>query len=84
MGEMEVARQFVSAHPDNTTWHFVDLPPGSAHYPDLQHPDPVDPTLPFISATDVVHMIHWSVDILDGHTESPTFTKLHALRWLLH
>lgn len=24
------------------------------------------------------------VDILEGHTESPTFTKLQALRWLLH
>lgn len=36
------------------------------------------------SATDVVHMIHRSVDILEGHTESPTFTKPQALRWLLH
>lgn len=82
--EMEEARQFVAAHPDNTNWHFVDLPPGAAHYPDLAHPDPSDPALPFTNATDVVHMIHRSIDILEGRTESATFTKLQALRWLLH
>ncbi len=82
--EMEEARRFVAAHPDNTNWHFVDLPPGAAHYPDLAHPDPADPALPFTSTTDVVHMIHQSVDILEGRTESATFTKLQALSWLLH
>jgi len=82
--EMDEARQFVAAHPDNTSWHFVDLPPGSAHYPDLSHPDPEDSVLPFTTSTDVVHMIHQSVDILEGRIESPTFTKLQALRWLLH
>ena len=45
--EMEEAKQFVATHPDNTNWHFVDLPPGVAHYPDLAHPDPADPALPF-------------------------------------
>jgi hypothetical protein len=73
-----------SPHPDNTNWHFVDLPPGVAHYPDLAHPDPADPALPFTNTTDVVHMIHQSVDILEGRTDSATFTKLQALRWLLH
>ncbi|HNP83198.1 MAG TPA: S1/P1 nuclease [Nitrospira sp.] len=82
--EMEEAKQFVAIHPDNTNWHFVDLPPGVAHYPDLAHPDPADPALPFTNTTDVVHMIHQSVDILEGRTDSAPFTKLQALRWLLH
>ena len=82
--EMEEALQFVAAHPDNTNWHFVDLPPGSAHYPDLAHPDLADPALPFTTTTDIVHMIHRSMDILEASTESPEFTKLQALRWLLH
>ena len=82
--EMEEARQFVASHPDNTNWHFVDLPPGAAHYPNLPHPDPTDPATPFTSATDIVHMIHRSVDILEGRTESAMFTQLQALRWLLH
>lgn len=33
---------------------------------------------------DVVHMIHQSVDFLEGRTISATFTKLQAPRWLLH
>ncbi len=82
--EMNEARQFVAAHPDNTSWHFVDLPPGSGHYPDLAHPDPTDPALPFTTTTDIVHMIHRSMDILEANTESSDFTKLQALRWLLH
>ena len=82
--EIEEARQFVTAHPDNTNWHFVDLPPGAVHYPDLAHPDPADPALPFTSDTDVVHMIHQSMDILEGRADSATFSKLQALRWLLH
>lgn len=82
--EMDEARQFVAAHPDNTNWHFVDLPPGAAHYPDLGHPDPGDPALPFTNTTDIVHMIHHSLDILEASTTSPEFTKLQALRWLLH
>lgn len=82
--EMEEARQFVAAHPDNTNWHFVDLPPGAAHYPDLPHPDPTDPALPFTTTTDIVNMIHRSMDILETSTASPEFTKLQALRWLLH
>lgn len=82
--EMEEARQFVAAHPSNTNWHFVDLPPGSGHYPDLAHPDPGDPALPFTNMTDIVHMIRRSIDILEASTDSPAFTKLQALRWLLH
>jgi hypothetical protein len=82
--EMEEARIFVANQPDNTKWHYVDLPPGADHYPDLTHPDPTDPVLPFTTPTDVVHMINRSVDILEADTESPLFTKRQALRWLLH
>lgn len=82
--EMDEARRFVASHPDNINWHFVDLPPASAQYPSLAHPDPTDPVLPFTAETDVVHMIHRSVEVLEATTKSPDFTKLQALRWLLH
>ena len=55
--EMAKARTFISNQPDNTNWHYVDLPPGSDQYPDLKQPDPADPVLAFTTSTDVVHMI---------------------------
>ena len=82
--ELNEASAFVSAHPDSKNWHFVDLPPGAAHYPNLAHSDPTDPTLPFTAANDIVHMIHRCIEILESETDTPEFTKLQALRWLLH
>lgn len=82
--EMSEARSFVTNHPDNANWHFVDLPPGSAHYPDLANPDMTDPALPFTTSNDIVHMIHATLEVLESTTASPGFTRLQALRWLLH
>ena len=78
------AQAFVAAHPDSKNWHFVDLPLGAVHYPNILHSDPADPALPFTAPNDVVHMVHRCIDILERDTETPDFTKLQALRWLLH
>ncbi len=40
--------------------------------------------LPFTRANDIVQMIQQCIDILEAETESPHFTRLQALRWLLH
>lgn len=61
----------MSAHPDSKNWHFVDLPSGSAHYPNVLHNDPADPALPFTAPNDIVHMIHRCIDILELDTETP-------------
>jgi hypothetical protein len=82
--ELLEARAFVQTHPDSKEWHFVDLPLGAQHYPDETHADPADPVLPFTAPNDIVHMIHRCIDILESETDSPEFTKLQALRWLLH
>jgi hypothetical protein len=78
------AKDFVHNHPDNTDWHFVDLPPGSPRYPDIEHPDPNNPVAAFAPLNDVVHMIHRSIEALESETPLPDMTKLQALRWLLH
>ena len=82
--DLKEARAFIQAHPDNAVWHYVNLPLGSSHYPDASHTDPHDPVLPFIDPNDIVHMIQRCIEILEAQTESSQFTRLQALRWLLH
>ena len=82
--DMKEARTFVTAHPKHAEWHYVDLPLGSSHYPDTSDSDPNDPVLPFTRVHDIVHMIQRCIEILEAETASPTFTRLQALRWLLH
>jgi hypothetical protein len=84
-GGLKEARAFVRAHRDNPEWHYVDLPLGSAHYPELLKTDNAeDPVLPFTRPNDIVQMIQQCIDILEAETESSKFTRLQALRWLLH
>jgi hypothetical protein len=82
--DLKEARTFVQAHPDNAVWHYVNLPLGSFHYPGTSRSDPHDPVLPFTGSQDIVHVIQQCIEILEADTESPEFTKQHALRWLLH
>jgi hypothetical protein len=82
--ELEEAKQFVKDHPDNTDWHFLDLPPASPRYPDIQHPDPHDPVAAFAPNNDVVHMIYRCIEVLEADTAPPDMTKLQALRRLIH
>jgi S1/P1 Nuclease len=60
------------------------LPLGSSHYPDTSHSDPHDPVLPFTGSHDIVHMIQRCIEVLEAQSESAQFTRLQALRWLLH
>jgi hypothetical protein len=83
-GDLKEARAFVRAHQDNPEWHYVDLPLGSAHYPDLLKQTAENPVLPFTRPNDIVQMIQQCIDILEAETESSQFTRLQALRWLLH
>jgi len=82
-GDLKEARAFVNAHPDHAEWHYVDLPLGSHHYPDLIRSDDFsDPVLRFTRPNDIVQMIQRCIDILEAETESHEFTRLQALRWL--
>jgi len=82
--DLKEVRIFIQAHPDNAVWHYVNLPLGSSHYPDTSRTDPHDPVLPFTGPHDIVHMIQRCIEILEADTEAPQFTRLQALRWLLH
>jgi len=83
--KLEEARQCVAAYSDHTNRHFVDLPPGSARYPELAHPNHGDPALPFTNTADTIHMIHRSVDIMPGHGGSAhgETTTYRRERWQL-
>ena len=83
-GDLGEARSFIKAHPDNPEWHYVDLPLGSMSYPDTSDSDAHGAVLPFTRPHDIVHMIQRCIDVLETERESPEFTKLQALRWLLH
>ena len=82
--DLTEARAFVQAHPDNALWHFVNLPLGSSRYPDTGRTDPHDPVLAFTDPHDIVHMIRRCIEILEAEAESAQFTRLQALRWLIH
>jgi hypothetical protein len=80
LDDLGEARDFFHAHPDNPEWHYLDLPLGSMIYPDAAR----GAVLPFTRPHDIVHMIQRCIDVLETEGESPEFTKLQALRWLLH
>jgi hypothetical protein len=66
-------QQFTNAHPDHTSWHFVNLPLKTATY---------DPSGPFARLNDIVHQINLCIDVLEG--QSNALSQQHALRWLVH
>ncbi len=82
-GDTEM-QQFITAHPDNTDWHFINLPIKSTAY---------DPNGPFARPNDIIHQINLCIDVLEGVTPSPpvggegrgevALSKTHALRWLV-
>jgi len=69
----EEAKAFNKQHPTNERWHYVNLPVGYTIYA---------PDSPFSSPDDVVHAIQNTVSVLEG--ESKQFTKIQALRILVH
>ena len=81
--EIEEADAFNAAHPENGGWHFVDLPLGAGAYP-ATDPAPSDPLRPFVGPNDVVHAIRQAIAVLEAPTESPTFTRRQAVRFLVH
>ncbi len=69
------AKEFNHDHPTNREWHFVDLPLGIETY---------DATAAGAGPDDVVHGIERCITILETASEDPRFTKLEALRFLVH
>jgi hypothetical protein len=69
------AAAFNAAFPDNPEWHFVDLPLGATAY---------SATSPGAGPNDVVHAVAKCIDILESPTVDPNFSKLQALRLLVH
>src|SRR5205823_5326613 len=47
---------FIQSFPNNTNWHFVDLPLASSSY---------DPASPFVSSDDVVHAMNFCIAVLE-------------------
>jgi hypothetical protein len=66
-------RQFINAHPDHASWHFVNLPLQTTTYA---------PSGSFARPNDIVHQINLCIDVLEG--QSTVLTQRHALRWLVH
>jgi hypothetical protein len=77
------ADDFNAHHPSNAQWHFVDLPLGAGTYPATE-PAANDPLRPFVGDADVVHAIAQCIGILEGAITPPNFSKLQAVRWLVH
>jgi hypothetical protein len=69
------ANTFNHAFPKNGLWHFVNLPLGMPAYLDDG---------PFSESTDIVHAINGCIRILETTGPTPKFSKLQALRFLVH
>jgi len=69
------AMKFNHDFPKNGSWHFVNLPLGMQAYTDNG---------PFSDANDIVHAINGCIKILEGTSTVPNFSKLQALRFLVH
>ncbi len=82
--DIEEADHFNHNHDKNYLWHFVDLPLGAKGYPNLDHVEDSDPVTSFISDHDIVHALKRCVEILEADETSETFTKVQALRWIVH
>ncbi|MDF0642811.1 MAG: S1/P1 nuclease [Nitrospira sp.] len=80
--ELKEAQAFNTAFPDNAQWHFVNLPLGSAHYPDSADLD--DLLTPFTNNHDIVQMLNVCIETLETVGNLTPWTKAQALRWLIH
>ena len=76
------ADQFNADHKRNAAWHFVNLPLGAPAYPERTAPD--DPVRAFTRDDDIVHVIRRCVRILESPDPPRSFTKIQAVRWLVH
>jgi hypothetical protein len=66
-------KAFNEAHPENPTWHYVDLPLGVNSYGEDKR---------FVGENDVVVTIGRCIDVLEGKSEF--MSKRDALRWITH
>lgn len=82
--EKHEAMMFNRNHKQHRLWHFVNLPLKGEGYPDLRSARKDDPVVEFTRPDDIVHMINTCIELLEAKTESATFTRVQALRWLLH
>jgi hypothetical protein len=82
--DKDEAITFNRNHKQHRLWHFVNLPLKAEAYPDLHNARKDDPVVYFTRPDDIVHMINTCIELLEAKTESATFTRVQALRWLLH
>jgi hypothetical protein len=79
------ADRFNRDHPTNAQWHFVNLPLGATRYPaDLASLPAADSMGAFTSRDDIVQALQTCITILESATPTPTFSKVQAVRWLVH
>jgi hypothetical protein len=74
------ADKFNADHKKNGDWHFVNLPLGASAYPKAGN----DPATGFTSDDDIVHALNRAIAILESPTAPPDFSKLQAVRWIVH
>lgn len=68
-------QKFLKDFPASNEWHFVDLPLDASGYDTIVY-------AAFVKEDDVVHTTQECINILLGKSEK--FSKLNALRWLVH
>ncbi len=71
--ETPEGKAFTEAHPDNSSWHYLDLPLDIKTYAQDKR---------FITDNDIVATIGKCIDVLEGKSEF--MSKRDALRWLVH
>jgi hypothetical protein len=70
------AIEFNQKFPKSGMWHFIDLPLGTTSSDQVRN---------FLTADDVIHAISRCINVLESpNRESETFTKVQALRLLVH
>jgi hypothetical protein len=70
------AIEFNQKFPKSGLWHFVNLPLGATSFDEVRS---------FATGNDVIHAISRCIQVLESPTpESDTFTKVQALRLLVH
>ena len=68
-------QDFIRKYPTSNEWHFVDLPVDATRYDVMEY-------AAFTRKDDIVQSAIKSINILLGNSED--FSKLNALRWLVH
>ena len=81
--DIKEADKFNKDHKANALWHFVNLPLGAQGYPTAATPAD-DPVREFTRPDDIVQMIGRCVEILESENPPVDFTKVQAVRWLVH